>query len=88
MAIGTKGSTPGIDSVISETLAVVPTELARKIHLPWVKCSLAIAEPLQWKGGTAEICKGRGDPRICKHFRSILISDHLDKNLRRANKIS
>ena len=74
------GKASGYDAIPGELLKACPTALARLYQPLYVKASLSICRPLQWRGGLLFECyKGSGGPHTAGNYRSLYVSSVVGK---------
>ena len=82
-----RAKAPGPDGVTSDMLRLVPVQSARKLLPIVIKASLAICEPIAWRGGSLHcLAKKAGAALQCKQFRSILLASTPGKVWHRATR--
>ena len=73
----------GADGIRSDICAIAAAPLARKFHPLLAKMFLRGEEPLQMKGGLVISAYKSGSQTSVENYRSLLLSSHLGKALRR-----
>ncbi|CAE7240749.1 unnamed protein product [Symbiodinium microadriaticum] len=82
-----RAKAPGPDGVTSDMLRLVPARIARKLLPVVIKSSLAICEPIAWRGGSLHcLAKKAGAALQCQQFRSILLASTPGKVWHRATR--
>ena len=78
------GKATGPDNISGETCHYAPEKCARANFAAMWKLCLFGHEALMHKGGLlVQAYKGKGDPKQCSSFRSLLISSHIGKAVHR-----
>ncbi len=73
----------GLDNLRSDLCCLAPTALAGKYFPILAKMTLNYCEPIQMKGGVLIAAYKSGSPHNIDHYRSLLLSSHIGKSLRR-----
>ena len=81
------GSAPGPDGVSIDLLRLAHTWSAVQLSIMYLKTTLHIAIPIQYRGGTLfELYKGKGHHWDMTKYRSILLADSIGKVSARARR--
>ena len=73
----------GLDNFRSDICSLAPSALADKYFPILAKMTLNYCEPIQMKGGVLIAAYKSGSPHNIDHYRSLLLSSHIGKSLRR-----
>ena len=73
----------GVDGFRSDICAIAAPQLAKKYHPLLAKLFLRCEEPIQMKGGLIAAAHKSGSATVVSNYRSLLLSSHLGKALRR-----
>ena len=73
----------GVDGFRSDICAIAAPQLAKKYHPLLTKLFLRCEEPIQMKGGLIAAAHKSGSATMVSNYRSLLLSSHLGKALRR-----
>ena len=73
----------GLDNLRSDLCGLAPAALAEKFFSLLAKLTLNYSEPIQMKGGVLVAAFKSGSPYSIEQYRSLLLSSHIGKSLRR-----
>ena len=73
----------GVNGFRSDICAIAAPQLAKKYHPLLAKLFLRCEEPIQMKGGLIAAAHKSGSATVVSNYRSLLLSSHLGKALRR-----
>ena len=73
----------GLDNLRSDLCGLSPAALAEKFFSLLAKLTLNYSEPIQMKGGVLVAAFKSGSPYNIEQYRSLLLSSHIGKSLRR-----
>ena len=74
---------PGVDNIRSDICRLAAVDLARKYHPLLAKIVTTYSEPVQMKGGMLVAAHKGGSTASVDNYRSLLLSSHIGKALRR-----
>lgn len=73
----------GLDNLRSDLCGLAPAAMAEKFFSLLAKMTLNYSEPVQMKGGVLVAAFKSGSPHNIEQYRSLLLSSHIGKSLRR-----